>query len=119
MPNPVELARLAEQFDTAQWFDFLDEVDAVARRRQQRESSEPDGPPANDRDSVAAWIAKKHFLVDVGVSSIWYLPAHALPDEIRLLEVSDRSAGPDVPQLQAMDYRLDIDGCPFRLFVAD
>jgi len=119
MPTPGELARLAEQFDRAQWFDFLDEVDAVARRRRQREATEPDGPPANDRDTAAAWLAQQHFLVDVSIRAIWYLPHNAPPDEIRLLEVADRLAGPDVSQLGALDFGLDIEGSAFRLVVAD
>lgn len=118
MPTPVELARLTEQFDTAQWYDFLDELDAVTRRRRQREG-EPDPPPGTDRDTLAAWIAQKHFLIDSGIRGIWYLPQEAPAEEIRLLEVNNRLAGPASGSVEAVDFVLDIHGCPFQLLVAD
>jgi len=120
MHSPAEIARLVEQLDDEQWYDFLDELDAVTRRRGERQG-EPDPPPGSDRDTVAAWIARKHFLVDSGVQEIVYLPMGAEADEIRLLEVSNRLASParKLPQVGAMDFGLDLEGCSFRLFVAD
>lgn len=118
MPTPAELARLTEHFDTAEWYDFLDELDAVTRRRRQREG-EPDPPPGTDRDTLAAWIARKHFLIDSGIREIWFLPQEAPAEEIRLLEVNNRLAGPDSDRVEAVDFVLDIQGCPFQLLVAD
>ena len=36
-----------------------------------------------------------------------------------MLEVADRLAGPDVSQLSALDFGLDIEGSAFHLVVAD
>ncbi len=120
MQSPAEIARLVELLDDEQWYDFLDELDAVTRRRGERQG-EPDPSPGSDRDTVAAWIARKHFLVDSGVQEIGYLPHGAATDEIRLLEVSDRLATParESPQIGAMDFGLNMEGNSFRLFVAD
>jgi len=56
MPTPQELARTAEQYDEEQWFEFLDELDAVSRRRQRR-AEEPAPPAAAGRDTMAHWMA--------------------------------------------------------------
>lgn len=119
MPTPSELAQLAERLDDTQWYDFLDELDAVSRRRHHL--AEPEQPANCDRDSLAAWIARKHFLADSGIREIWYLPKRSPEDEIRLLEVSDRQAanGSTPTKVEAIDFALDIQGCPYRLFVAD
>ena len=120
MPTPSELAQLAEHLDDTQWYDFLEELDAVSRRRRHRQT-EPEQPANGDRDSLAAWLARKHFLADSGIREIWYLPERAPADEIRLLEVSDRQAGAASTNalVDAIDFALDIQGCPYRLFVAD
>ncbi len=118
MQSPAELARVIEEYDVEQWFAFLDELDAVSRRRRERDQ-EPEQPPASDRDSVAAWLARQHFLVDVAIREIWYLPKDAPANEIRLLEVTDRFAGPESSQVQAIDFGLDVQGAPFTLIVAD
>ena len=61
MPTPQELARTAEQYDEEQWFEFLDELDAVSRRRQRR-AEEPTPPAAAERDTMAHWMAGKHLV---------------------------------------------------------
>jgi hypothetical protein len=91
LPTPQELARTAEQFDQEQWFEFLDELDAVSRRRQRR-VEEPAPPATAERETMAYWIARKHLVSDSGVREIWYLPQGSPSDEIRLLEVNDRQA---------------------------
>ena len=48
MPTPQELARTAKPVDEEQWFEFLDELDAVSRRRQRR-AEEPVPPAAAER----------------------------------------------------------------------
>ena len=65
MPTPQELARTAEQYDEEQWFEFLDELDAVSRRRQRR-AEEPTPPAAAERDTMAHWMARKHLVSDSG-----------------------------------------------------
>ncbi len=71
--------------------------------------------------TLAAWIARKHFLVDSSVREIAYLPNGAPADEIRLIEVNERLASPEKAfhQVDAINFAMDIQGCPFRLFVAD
>jgi hypothetical protein len=117
MPTPIELARQAEQFDDEQWYEFLDEIDEVSRRRRQR-AREPAQLAGKSRDEVAAWLAKKHFIADSGIREVWYLPTGAPPDEIRFLELNDRLAGTE-SKVEAIDFGMDVEGAHFRLFVAD
>jgi hypothetical protein len=115
--DPIELARQVEQLDEEDWYDFLDELDAVSRRRREREPEAPE-PTGESRDEVAAWVARTHSIVDSGIREVWYLPAGAPSDEIRLLEVSDRLAGPE-GKVGALNLGLDFQGVPFSLLVAD
>lgn len=104
------------QVDDQQWYEYLDRIDEEARRRRSRDSGAPAG---RDRDSVAAWVARKHLIADVGVREIWYLPTGAPEDEIRLLELNDQMPG-DESILEAQDFGVvDIDGASFHLYVAD
>jgi len=77
MPTPTELAHLVEQLYEAQWYDFLDELDAISRRRRDRHRV-PDSPQSFDRESVAAWIASRHFLTESGLREVWFLDHGAL-----------------------------------------
>lgn len=106
-----------EQTSDEQWYKYLDDLDEDSRRRRQREQA-PDKPAGTSRDEVAAWVAKTHLLVDASIREVWYLPQGAPNEEIRLLELSDRLAGPD-GKAAAIDFGLDVEGAPFRLFVAD
>jgi hypothetical protein len=114
-PTPDELAHQLEQLDDEQWYQFLDQLDQVSRRRRQRPLADPASP---GRDDVAAWVARKHFIADSAVNQIWYLPSGAPNDEIRLMEVNDRLAGPD-DSVRPIDFGLDIAGAQFKLVVAD
>ena len=106
-----------EQTDDQLWYDYLDKLDEDSRRR--RRNPQVIAMPSNgNRDEVAAWVAKKHFVTDSAVREIWYLPQSAPPEEIRLLEVSDRLAGPE-SEVEAIDFGLDIEGARFRLLIAD
>jgi hypothetical protein len=120
MPTPEQIAKMAEVLGDTDWLEFLDQLDAVARRRRQRQA-EPETPNGHDRDQVAAWIARRHLLADSAVRQVWYLPEAAPPNEIRFLEVNDRLCDPALttPQVEAIDFDLDIQGSPFKLFVAD
>ena len=109
--------RHPDQLGEEQWFEQLDKLDEAARRRRQQ-VQEPDAPADKSRDQVAAWVAKRHFLVDSGISEVWYLPQGSPPEDIRFLEVNDRIAGPD-GNAEAIDFGLDIEGAQFRLLVAD
>ncbi len=95
------------------WFDFLDELDEVARLHRQVGAP----PKAGSRDEIAAWVAKKHLVVDISIREIWYLPCEAPPEEIRLLEVSDRLVGNG--PAEAMEFGLSIEDTQFLLSVAD
>ena len=117
MTTPAEIARQAEQFDDKQWYEFLDAIDEVSRRRRQRAPA-PTSPTGQGRDEVAAWLAQQHFVVDSGIREVWYLPHLAPPEEIRFLEVNDRFGG-NGAKAEAIDFGLDIEGARFRLLVAD
>lgn len=106
-----------EQIDDEQWYDYLDKVDEDSRRRRQRAQA-PTLPSGGSRDEIAAWVAKKHLLVDSSIREVWYLPGGAPAEEIRLLEVNDRLAGAGA-KAEAIDFGLDVEGSRFRLLVAD
>lgn len=99
------------------WYDYLDKLDEDSRRRRKR-LNEPMPPVGKSRDEVAAWVARTHLIADSGVREVWYLPREAPPEEIRLLELSDRLAGNE-SKAEAIDFGLDVEGVKFRLFVAD
>jgi hypothetical protein len=120
MQTPQELARTAEQFDEEQWFAFLDELDAVSRRRQRR-VEDPAPPDDAERDVMARWMARTHLASDSGIREIWYLPQGSPPDEIRLLEVNDRLALSDAEasRVQPIEFGLSGQGSRLKLLVAD
>jgi hypothetical protein len=103
--------------DDEKWYGQLDLLDDASRRRRERVQA-PDAPADTSRDRVAAWVAKKHLLVDSSIREVWYLPRGAPTEEIRLLELNDRLAGNE-SKAEAIDFGLDIEGAHFRLFVAD
>ncbi len=107
-PNP-------EQTDDVSWYDYLDRVDEASRGRR---GKTPAAPASNRRDDVAAWVANKHLIVDSSLREVWYLPRGAPPEEIRLLEVTNRWAGAEA-QAEAIDFGLDVEGANYRLLVAD
>jgi hypothetical protein len=106
-----------EQTEDGQWYDYLDRLDEASRRRRQRVQV-GERPANNGRDEVAAWVARKHLIADTGIREVWYLPAGAPPEDIRLLEVNDRIAGGG-ERVEPIDFRLDIEGANYRLLVAD
>jgi hypothetical protein len=108
-PKPAQLGEVG-------WYDFVDDVDESSQELSRRDDS--DAPQSQDRDAIAAWVARKHFVADGGIREIWYLPHGAPPDEIRLLELSDRVHG-GASEVEPIDFGLDVDGGSFRLVVAD
>ena len=114
MTTPSDIARQAAQLTEVEWFDFLDQLDEVARHRLQTALPEPTGL---DRDEVAAWIARKHFIADSKIREIWYLPANSPSGEIRLIEASDRFGGEW--GFEPLDFDVEINGNRFRLLVCE
>lgn len=106
-----------DQTDEVEWYDYLDHLDQEWRRLGEK-SPWPETPKSTNRDDVAAWVAKKHFVTDASIHEIWYLPQGAPADEIRLLEVNERLTG-DVADVEPIDFGLDVSGARFKLFVAD
>lgn len=106
-----------EQTDDEQWYEYLDTLDERSRQRRQRADALP-APTNGSRDEVAEWLVKTHLIADSGIREVWYLPAGAPPDEIRLLEVNDRLAGSQA-SIETVDFGLDVGETPFHLFVAD
>src|SRR5579859_6481728 len=100
-----------------QWYEYLDRLDEDSRERR-RNPRETAPPASGSRDDVAAWVAKQHLTIDSAVREIWYLPEGAPPEEIRLLELSDRLAGGDGDS-EAIDFGMDIEGAEFHLLIAD
>ena len=119
-PTPEEIARMAEVLGDTDWLDFLEQLDEVSRRRRLRQA-EPELSNSEDRDAVAAWIARRHFLADSAIRQVWYLPEAAPPKEIRFLEVNDRLGDSAMKgsQVETIDFYVDIQDSPFRLFIAD
>jgi hypothetical protein len=106
-----------EQTPDERWYDYLDKLDINTRRWRQR-GAPLVTPASGNRDDVAAWLARRHFIADSGIREVWYLPEGAPPNEIRLLEINDRFAGNEA-EVEPVDFGLDIEGAPLRLFVAD
>ena len=123
MPTPQELAQIAEQYDDEQWFEFLNQLDDVSRRRRRTRRNKPEAPipTRTEKDQMALWIARKHLAADSAIRKILYLPQGAPADEIRLLEVNDRMSLPDeeAGKIEPMEFGLNIQDAPFQLFVAD
>ncbi|MBL8795146.1 MAG: hypothetical protein JNM56_14650 [Planctomycetia bacterium] len=107
----------AEDLSDEEWYQQLDRYDEAARLRRQR-GQEPTAPAGSSRDEIAAWVARRHLIVDAGIREVWYLPRQAPPEEIRLLELSDRLAGAE-PKTEPIDFGLDVEGAKFKLLVAD
>jgi hypothetical protein len=99
------------------WFRSLDEIDEIARRRREKQGSEP-VPAGSNRDEVAHWVARQHMQVDTGIREVWYLPIGSAPDEIRLLEVSER-IDRNGDRAEPIDFGLEVGGRRLRLLVAD
>jgi hypothetical protein len=118
LPTPSEIAQIAESYDDEDWFEFLDQMDEVYRRRRQRDIK-PDLPAGTDRRAVVDWIARKHLLIDRTIREILFLPTDSPQDEIHLIEVNDRLDGPDDMTLRPLEYVVDTVENPFRVMVAD
>jgi hypothetical protein len=100
-----------------EWFDFLEEADFATKIR--KKMSEPKKPKnGSSRDQIAQWVAERHMGADGGIHEVWFLPAGSPPDEIRLLEVSDRYTG-EAAGIEPIDFGLDVEGAKYRLRVAD
>jgi hypothetical protein len=109
-PNP-------DQIDEEDWYNYLDKLDEESRRLRKR-TPWPEAPKSPNRDDVAAWVAKQHFITDISIREIWYLPQGAPDDEIRFLELNERLPG-DPSKVEPIDFGLEVRGAHFRLFVAD
>ena len=62
-----------DQTEDEPWYDYLDKLDEDSRRRRQLAPA-PALPAGRSRDDVAAWVAKKHLIVDSSIREVWYLP---------------------------------------------
>jgi hypothetical protein len=109
--------RHPEDLPEEEWYASLDQIDEASRRRRQREQP-PLIPNGGSRDNVAAWLANRHRFADSTIREVWYLPRGAPPNEIRLLELTDRLASSE-SKVEPIDFGLDVEGAPFRLLVAD
>lgn len=73
---------------------------------------------AFDRDKLAHWYAKRHFMTDSGVEQIQYLPTNAPAREIRFLEINRLI--PETTDPEPIDFGVDIGGAdPHTLYVLD
>jgi hypothetical protein len=106
-----------DQTDDERWYEYLDKLDEVSRRRRQQ-AQDIASPTNGSRDEVAVWLAKRHFIADNGIREVWYLPHGAPPEEIRLLEVNDRLASNE-SKVEPIDFGLEVGEVHFLLFVAD
>jgi hypothetical protein len=113
-PVPEEYAKTMTQDE---WFDFLEEADIAAKiRKKMSESDEPKN--GSSQDQIAEWVAKRHMGADGGIHQVWFLPAGSPPEEIRLLEVSERFTG-EAAVVEPIDFGLDLNGARYKLLVAD
>lgn len=120
MPTREEIVQYLSSLPDIDYSDVLLEVDS-GRRRNLEEELEADVLPQNaDRDTVAAWLARKHLAIDPGIVEVFYLQI-APPREIRLVEVNQLVNLPDPADnvIPALDFGLPIEGLHYSLFVAD
>ncbi|MHC5538909.1 hypothetical protein ACYOEI_11875 [Singulisphaera rosea] len=70
---------------------------------------------------MARWITRKHLASDSSIRVALYLPTGAPADEIRLLGVNDRLTLSEAERrnVEPIEFGLNVQGAPFRLFVAD
>jgi hypothetical protein len=110
-----EIFNIPERVDESGWYEYLDEMDEAARRRRAN-TKNSDAPSTTEKIVVAGWVARKHMDVDNGISAVIYLPSNAPPDEIRFLEVNDRTAGQNI---RPLEFGLDLQDRTFRLQIVD
>ena len=68
-----------------------------------------------DRDSLAAFYAKRHLETDAAVEDVYYLPKNAPDREIRLLEVNKEVA--ESTDLEPVDFGVGIDDAERHVLV--
>jgi hypothetical protein len=119
MPNLNELETELSQMPSRQYSDLIRKVEANRRREVQRHSQERPPQRGMNKEDFSRWIAQQHFDIDKGISRILYLPTGAPEKEVRLLEVNELASIPENAPLEAVDFRPDIDGIDYSLFVVD
>lgn len=112
--------QLVEQLTGLDESDFASVVERARRQRIEQQQRLPDRPEKLDRDSLAAWYARKHLWIEPTLREVIYLPEGAPKSEIRFLEVSTLSTIPDDAPIEAIDFGVDLDlPVEHRLLVAD
>jgi hypothetical protein len=118
MPNHEDLVQALAQLDPAD----MEEVITTAYRRRldptvaaTQARPEPEATP----EQFARWLAHRHLSSDAAVDRVVYLPAGDLDNEIRLLEINRFLNPPDPDVVEPLDFSPDIDGLPYKVFVAD
>jgi hypothetical protein len=119
MANLNELERELSQMPSQQYSNLIRKVEAKRRSDVQQRKQERPPQRGMSKEDFARWIAQQHFDIDKGISRILYLPMAAPDKEVRLVEVNELASIPESAPLEAVDFRPDIDGIDYSLFVVD
>lgn len=116
MSSREDLIATLASLDSA---SFEDVISSAYQRRLGRAGAAPrTGPdPQATAREFAEWLARRHMSSDLAIERVIYLPAGALDDEIRLLEVNRLLHPPDLDVIEPLDFSPD--DLRFKVFVAD
>jgi len=109
--------RFAPRLTGDEYFNYLEDADAVVQVRKATDQNEP-LPDGANRDQVAEWVARQQMDTDGSIQQVWFLPTGTNLAEIRLLEVSERYTG-DPDELHPVRFWIDVNGGKYRVAVVD
>ena len=114
-----ELANCLMHLPQRRYGALLRQVELLRRQEADREEARHPLHAGMTRDEFAFWMARRNYEFDPGVTRILYFPTGAPPDEVRLLECTERIPMPDREPIRASRYELDFDEVDFKVYVAD
>ena len=117
MPTREEIIEALRQLDPSTFENVINI--AFQHRRDPTQAAHARPLPPGEPEQFARWLAQRHMSSDPAIERVVYLPTGAPRDEIRLLEVNRFLNPPDNDVIEPLDFTPDIDGIPFKVFVAD
>jgi hypothetical protein len=118
----ADISRLSQELaalEDTDWYQVWEDAKDIRQQELERRFPYEEPSPGMSRDQFARWIAFDHLRTNPYVRNVLHLSDGAAADEIRLLEINVGIAMPEELKATAEDFTYDIDGSPFRVFVAD
>jgi hypothetical protein len=119
MPNINDLVPTLANLPRHEYAELIRQVDEQRRQAAEREAQNQAPHNGMGKNEFAVWIARQHFAIDKGITRIFYLPTGAPAQEVRLVEVNGLASLPENGPIAAVDFKPDIEGIDYTLFVAD